>query len=214
MPLLVRGHKSSEYQCRCTRICALFRTRSLEYQVSCSTAAADIAAMYAETECFVTSHDTYSGNTFGVELPQDICLRLLVCVVFFSVGTPFGPNGTRPCNNKLCRSALLCVCAFHSCSDPDEVQAALEGLSTVGGVSVTKEYLGLSQAADDVNFPVWTVTFDGECSYEGDVWASCPANIGDLEVRDYVTPYAKTITAGVSVPLAVNIPRARDYGQS
>lgn len=52
----------------------------------------------------------------------------------------------------------------------------------MGGVSVEKELLGLSQAPEDANFPVWTVTFDGECSFAEGVWASCPANIGDLEV--------------------------------
>lgn len=63
-----------------------------------------------------------------------------------------------------------------------EVKAALEGLSTVGGVSVTKSYLGLSEVLEDINFPVWTVTFDGECSFAEAEWTFCPANIGDLEV--------------------------------
>ncbi|CAM9397977.1 unnamed protein product, partial [Hapterophycus canaliculatus] len=78
----------------------------------------------------------------------------------------------------------------------DDVKAALEELSTVGGVSVTLGHIGISLGSDgaafplggDIGnenmtslFPVWTVTFDGDCSFEDDVWTSCPANIGDLE---------------------------------
>lgn len=80
----------------------------------------------------------------------------------------------------------------------DTVKAALEDLSTVGGVSVTRSFIGIGVGSDGVEFlpdgdtsnpnstslfPVWIVAFDGECSYAQDAWASCPANIGDLEVR-------------------------------
>lgn len=79
----------------------------------------------------------------------------------------------------------------------DTVKAALEELTSVGGVSVTLSYIGLSVGSDGVKFlpdgdtstmnstslfPIWTVTFDGECSYAEGIWTSCPANIGDLEV--------------------------------
>lgn len=64
--------------------------------------------------------------------------------------------------------------------------AALEGLSTVGGVSVTRTNLGLSVESDGttlaVSFPMWTVTFDGDCTFADSAWESCPANVGDLEV--------------------------------
>lgn len=68
----------------------------------------------------------------------------------------------------------------------------------MGGVSVTRGHIGLSLGSDRASFPMggesgndnvtslfpmWTVTFDGDCSFEDDVWTSCPANIGDLEVR-------------------------------
>lgn len=82
----------------------------------------------------------------------------------------------------------------------DDVKAALEDLSTVGGVTVTLGHVGLALGSDGVVFapggdsadenvtslfPVWTVTFDGDCSFEGDAWMSCPANIGDLEACTY-----------------------------
>ncbi|CAM9800578.1 unnamed protein product [Ectocarpus sp. 6 AP-2014] len=79
----------------------------------------------------------------------------------------------------------------------DDVKAALEDLSTVGGVSVTLGHIGLSLGSDGTVFPpggddsgndnvtslfpVWTVAFDGDCSFENNVWTSCPANVGDLE---------------------------------
>ena len=68
----------------------------------------------------------------------------------------------------------------------------------MGGVSVTHSYIGIAVSSDGEKFlpdgdtstanstslfPVWTVTFDGECSFAEDMWTSCPANIGDLEVR-------------------------------
>lgn len=68
----------------------------------------------------------------------------------------------------------------------------------MGGVSVTLSYVGIAAGSDGVKFlpdgdtstvnstslfPVWTVTFDGECSYAEGIWTSCPANIGDLEVE-------------------------------
>lgn len=92
-------------------------------------------------------------------------------------------------------NAMLSMCL----SPSDTVKEALEDLATVGGVSVTLSYIGIAVGSDGVKFlpdgddtsianstslfPVWTVTFDGECSFAEDVWTSCPANIGDLEVR-------------------------------
>lgn len=59
----------------------------------------------------------------------------------------------------------------------------------MGGVSVTRTDLGLDTAVESdggttfaVSFPVWTVTFDGDCTFADNAWDSCPANIGDLEV--------------------------------
>lgn len=79
----------------------------------------------------------------------------------------------------------------------DDVKTALEDLSTVGGVTVTRSHIGLARGSDGVSFPltingtsnvtslfsVWTVAFDGECSFEENGWTSCPVNVGDLEVR-------------------------------
>lgn len=80
---------------------------------------------------------------------------------------------------------------------PDDVKMALEELSTVGGVSVTLSHIGLALGSDGVMFPlngddgnenatslfpVWTVAFDGDCSFAEGAWTSCPANTGDLEV--------------------------------
>lgn len=103
-------------------------------------------------------------------------------------------------SHPLCFPRVLSYAAF-SITAPhhaDDVKAALEDLSTVGGVSVTLGHIGLSLGSDGTVFPpggddsgndnvtslfpVWTVTFDGDCSFENDVWTSCPANIGDLEV--------------------------------
>lgn len=90
-----------------------------------------------------------------------------------------------------------------------EVKAALEGLPTVGGVTVTKEYLGFTEVLEDTNFPVWTVTFDGECSFAGSEWAFCPANIGDLEVsnskpRPTIQDTRKTISPGHGMKNVIN----------
>lgn len=67
----------------------------------------------------------------------------------------------------------------------------------MGGVTVTLSHLGISLGSDGVTFPlngdygnenatslfpVWTVTYNGECSFAEEAWASCPANMGDLEV--------------------------------
>lgn len=82
----------------------------------------------------------------------------------------------------------------------EEVENALEALSTVGGVSVNRSYIGIARGSDGVSFsldgtvfnetgnatslfPVWTIVFDGECSFEEAAWTFCPANIGDLQVR-------------------------------
>lgn len=68
----------------------------------------------------------------------------------------------------------------------------------MGGVTVALSHVGLAMASDgavfhldgDITngnatslFPVWTITFDGACSFDESAWASCPANTGDLEVR-------------------------------
>lgn len=42
---------------------------------------------------------------------------------------------------------------------------------------VEQSHLGLA-----LGFPVWTVEFDGMCSFAEEVWGPCPANTGDLQV--------------------------------
>lgn len=83
----------------------------------------------------------------------------------------------------------------------DDVEAALEELSTIGGVSVTLSHLGLALGFDPGEamldftedsdpdsvpslFPLWTVTFDGECSLAERASSACPPNIGNLEVNE------------------------------
>ena len=56
-----------------------------------------------------------------------------------------------------------------------EVQAELNGLATIGGTTVGLEYLGAGGL-----YPVYTVTFDGQCSSAVSSWALCPAMLGDL----------------------------------
>jgi PA14 domain/Filamin/ABP280 repeat len=55
-----------------------------------------------------------------------------------------------------------------------EVQAALEALPSVGGVTVTLTYLGAGAL-----YPVYTIAFNGQCK-RANSWAQCPANLGDL----------------------------------
>lgn len=76
------------------------------------------------------------------------------------------------------------------------MRTALDALSTVGGVTVSRSHIGLARGSDGVSFPLtvgsagnetslfpmWTIEFDGECSFAVDAWTSCPANIGNLEV--------------------------------
>lgn len=75
------------------------------------------------------------------------------------------------------------------------MKVALEGLRSVGDVMVNKSHLGLALGSDGVMFPlggnvnatslfpVWTVEFDGMCSFPENVWGPCLANTGDLQVR-------------------------------
>ncbi|KAG5186906.1 hypothetical protein JKP88DRAFT_156261, partial [Tribonema minus] len=69
--------------------------------------------------------------------------------------------------------------AYASAAD---VEAALEALPTIGGVTVTADFIGTSKSAVAPDLlPVYTVAFNGKCS-GADAWAACPAHRGDQEL--------------------------------
>ncbi|KAL9189871.1 hypothetical protein ACHAXT_009546 [Thalassiosira profunda] len=73
----------------------------------------------------------------------------------------------------------------------EDVKAALENLSSVGSVGVTKDVVGIRQASDGQNivpgttslYSIWSVTFadSNEDGCHPGAWDKCPANIGDVE---------------------------------